>query len=933
MAAQYQFAGYNIKILGDSAGFVKAIKGANRELSIFRRNLSRFQRTQAILRNILSPLRGFGAGLGLGLGGFFSVRGIARQIRNALDEAIRFENVLSQSISIVEGVTEEIRQRYRDTAEAVSATTRFSATESAQGFFFLASAGFTLEEQLRALPVAANFAQAGLLSLEESVSLLVDSQAALGLRTTDVEESFRGLLRVSDAITQANIQSNASIQELARGLQNKVAATATLIKRPLEEVLALLSVFAEQGIKGRVGGNRANILLRELASKAIINADEFKKLGISVFDAVGNFRAIDDVIEDLEKRIFLGRSTREARALFLQLGLTREATDSLFQVLARGSDRLRFFLKGQDDAAGKTAQVAKRNLLPLVREFGFLVNQFKRIQREARVFFDVLTRGVVVLKNITRGIADAAASSSTLDEFTKRISVTVLPSVNQILELVGAQVRVWLHSLLEFLNSAISRFFKRLSTNQDVPSLFRRLFLGISTEFDRSAQANINKRRAATSGSSRTRDRLRATQGDPLFTSLFGFLERGLSSVDETGSKDPKRFRDAIKRQREKVEGQIQSLLRKHGGSEANLRAQLSTLGVDVDTLLALGIIIPRGVSVPRTKPGTGLARTTGQKLLPPPGKSADLVIDLTKKTVTDNYRLFGKGLIRGFQGIAAFETGREVGGIINRATAINLARDLKKLQRLKGALAVTGGTEFGISKIIGEFFTPERVKEVTGNLIGAATRLLAGFRFFQKGMEDARRAGDSVKPSVGSIAGIFAGLVRGEKFIDRTKNKILGLVNAVRDFKFAAKKDVEEISFAKELKLLSLPPKELAKERAILDADKKLGELRAALFEGRIQATEFEAEAITIAKDLAEAVTSPFKEAQDIAGLTRGSVEAISAINQQGRESLLGVADDVKQLVRIQETQKGILEGIRADAKLPTGTPVTVRKYQGVGV
>lgn len=481
MAAGIKVAGYNIKIFGDSDVFVKAIGAANRATQNWSKSLGYGARQASLFGRAMSGLKGVLAGVGLGLGGFFGVRGLSSGIQDAISETLRFENVLSQSLSIVSNVTDEVRESYRDMAIEVSRSTRFTAVEAAQGFFYLASAGYDMQQQLDALPEAAYFAQAGLLSLEESVSLLADSQAAMGLKSQNAYTNLENLKTVSDQITRANILSNATIQEFARALQNKVAATARLARRPLEEVLGGLAAFADQGIKGRVAGNRLNIVLRELQAKAIKNAEAFRKMNVQVFDAAGELRALPEILKDFEN-LFAGVSSRTGRSRFLSLGLTREATDSLLQLVGKSSFITRT-IKQIRDGFDSTEDIARRSLHPLVREINFLIAEFRNLQFSTRKLFPAFTEFVIILKNVFRALGEAANSARDFNDFWTQIEKTVFPNVKQIMSSVGVIIEIAWNNIVRFLLQRLSNFIGRSEALTNSP-LFGSFFKALKKDLD-----------------------------------------------------------------------------------------------------------------------------------------------------------------------------------------------------------------------------------------------------------------------------------------------------------------------------------------------------------------------------------------------------------------------------------------------------------------
>ena len=111
-----------------------------------------------------------------------------------------FDQAMTESLAIIDKVTPQMRRQMEDTAKRVATTTKFSAQEAAEAYFFLASSGMSAAESMRALPVVANFAQAGVINLARATELLSDAYITLGLRTGDPLEQMQNMQRVADVL-------------------------------------------------------------------------------------------------------------------------------------------------------------------------------------------------------------------------------------------------------------------------------------------------------------------------------------------------------------------------------------------------------------------------------------------------------------------------------------------------------------------------------------------------------------------------------------------------------------------------------------------------------------------------------------------------------------------------------------------------------------
>ena len=102
---------------------------------------------------------------------------------------------MTQSLAIMDTTIEQ-QKAMEEQALAVSRTTRISAEQSAEAFFFLASAGLNAEQSISALPQVAKFAQAGMFDMATATDLATDAQSALGLTVKDANQNLENLQKL-----------------------------------------------------------------------------------------------------------------------------------------------------------------------------------------------------------------------------------------------------------------------------------------------------------------------------------------------------------------------------------------------------------------------------------------------------------------------------------------------------------------------------------------------------------------------------------------------------------------------------------------------------------------------------------------------------------------------------------------------------------------
>jgi len=281
-----------------------------------------------------------------------------------------FDQAMTQSTAIMGDLSADMEDKMSGAAREVAKTTKFSAVEAAESYYYLASAGMDAAMAIEALPQVAAFAQAGNFDMARATDLLTDAQSALGLTVDDVTENMENQNRVSDVLVKANTLANASVEEFAESLTSKGAASLRQMNIEVEEGVAILSVFADQGLAGSEAGTILARTIDGLAERARESSEDFERLGVAVFDSDGEMRNMADIIGDLEGA-FEGLTTEQRDAELASLGFNERTRRGILTLMGN-SEALREYESELRNAAGTTDEVAEKQLGNLIEQFNLL---------------------------------------------------------------------------------------------------------------------------------------------------------------------------------------------------------------------------------------------------------------------------------------------------------------------------------------------------------------------------------------------------------------------------------------------------------------------------------------------------------------------------------------------------------------------------------
>lgn len=299
---------------------------------------------------------------------------VAAAAAASIRAAGNFEKSMTESLAIVDGVSQDTRKEMEKLAVQMSTETTFSAKEAADAYFFLASSGMDAQQSMAALPQIMKFAQAGAFDLSTATDLATDAQTALGMRSEEAEENLRQLTRTTDVLVKANTLANATTEQFSRALTNKAAAALKVTNKEIEEGVAVLGAYADAGVKGEKAGQALAIVLRDLQRAALEEEEAFERFGIEVFDAEGNMNKMADILQQVEG-LFADLSVEQRKASLTTLGFQERSQLFLLTILGM-SEEIRNYEKELKKAGGTTEKVADKQLEAFNNQAKRLWNNF-----------------------------------------------------------------------------------------------------------------------------------------------------------------------------------------------------------------------------------------------------------------------------------------------------------------------------------------------------------------------------------------------------------------------------------------------------------------------------------------------------------------------------------------------------------------------------
>lgn len=214
-----------------------------------------------------------------------------------------FDSMMSQ-VKAIGQMGDQDFQKVRKRAMELGETTKFTAAEVGEAFYYMALAGWDTDEMLKGIDGVLNLAAASGEDLGRTSDIVTDAITAMGL-TAEKSGHF------VDVLAQASANSNTTVGQMGEAFKY-LATTGGVMKYSIEDVATTLGLLANNGIKATQAGTSMRQILNTLINPSEEAAKAMETLGVSLFDPETNARKP------------LGQVLQEFREVFKDAGLQLE---------------------------------------------------------------------------------------------------------------------------------------------------------------------------------------------------------------------------------------------------------------------------------------------------------------------------------------------------------------------------------------------------------------------------------------------------------------------------------------------------------------------------------------------------------------------------------------------------------------------------------
>ena len=270
---------------------------------------------------------------------------------SVLESGMSFESSMSK-VEALSGASADEMEQLKLKAQEMGKTTKFTATESADAFSYMALAGWDTSEMLDGIGGILDLAAASEMDLATASDIVTDNLSAFGLTAADSG-------RLVDQMAYAMSHSNTDTAQLGEAWKN-CAATSTQLGYSLEDTTAALMVMADSGIKGGEAGTALSSIMTRLGNNVSDCRTMLSDYGIEVYDSEGNVKSLSEILGGI-KEVWAGL-TDEQKSNLSYVVAGKTAQSELMTVLGESTGSFEEYAAGLSNCSGAASDMSSTML-------------------------------------------------------------------------------------------------------------------------------------------------------------------------------------------------------------------------------------------------------------------------------------------------------------------------------------------------------------------------------------------------------------------------------------------------------------------------------------------------------------------------------------------------------------------------------------------
>lgn len=272
----------------------------------------------------------------------------------AIDVGKSFEAAMAE-VAAVSGATGNDLNALTEKAKEMGASTKFSATESAEAMNYMAMAGWKTEDMLNGIGGIMSLAAASGEDLAATSDIVTDALTAFGLSASDSGH-------FSDVLAAASSNANTNVSMLGETFKY-CAPIAGTFGFSVEDTAEAIGLMGNSSIKASQAGTAMRALLTSLAGEVTFTGKAIGEVTIRTKETDGSMRNLGEILTDCREAF--GQMTDSEKSANAEALVGKNAMSGFLAVMnaaPKDIEKLNGALTNCDGAAAQMAETMQDNL-------------------------------------------------------------------------------------------------------------------------------------------------------------------------------------------------------------------------------------------------------------------------------------------------------------------------------------------------------------------------------------------------------------------------------------------------------------------------------------------------------------------------------------------------------------------------------------------
>ncbi|HDP5859674.1 TPA: phage tail tape measure protein [Staphylococcus aureus] len=286
----------------------------------------------------------------------------------AAKKGIEFDDSM-RKVKATSGATGEEFEALKKKAREMGATTKFSASDSAEALNYMALAGWDPKQMMEGLSGVMDLAAASGEDLGAVSDIVTDGLTAFGLKAKDSGH-------FADVLAQTSSKANTDVRGLGEAFKY-VAPVAGALGYTIEDTSIAIGLMSNAGIKGEKAGTALRTMFTNLSSPTRAVGNEMERLGISITDSNGKMIPMRKLLGQLREKFKDLSKDQQASSAATIFG--KEAMSGALAIINASDEDYQKLTKSIDSSTGASKRMADTMESGLGGKLRTLRSQFEEL--------------------------------------------------------------------------------------------------------------------------------------------------------------------------------------------------------------------------------------------------------------------------------------------------------------------------------------------------------------------------------------------------------------------------------------------------------------------------------------------------------------------------------------------------------------------------